>query len=234
MKRAPTSRSRPFARLIRCAIVGLGHHEGTRDLRRPEPCDGPQGEGHLSGGRQGGVAAQEQEDHRVVELVATGDVGGRGLSLVRRRSRGDRLLALGPGPVGAPVVEDAPGRHPDEPGLRVVRPAVPRPLVGGGEQSLLQCVLGGVDVAVAAHERSQDVRRARAPHVLDADVGHRSSAPAHIAGLSSTTPPGWANRAVISSARSRLSQSMTKKPASCSFVSAYGPSVARWPCPLQV
>ena len=46
-------------------------------------------------------------------------------------------------------------------------------------------------------------------------------------------PPGCAKRAAISSARSRVSQSITKKPASCSFVSAYGPSVARWPSGLQ-
>ena len=50
----------------------------------------------------------------------------------------------------------------------------------------------------------------------------------------STAAARWSRRAArtfaaISSARSRVAQSIRKKPASCSLVSAYGPSVRRWP-----
>ena len=109
----------------------------------------------------------------------------------------------------------------------------PRATAGGRQQRLLHRVLA---VSKSPYRRTRAARTcgAHSRHTSSRPPGgHWSSPPGHIAGRSSTTPPGWAKCAAISSARSRVAQSMRKKPASCSLVSAYGPSVARWPSGLQ-
>ena len=50
--------------------------------------------------------------------------------------------------------------------------------VGGGEQRLLDGVLGGVEVAVPARERAEDLRRQLAQQVLDAGGSVQRSPPA--------------------------------------------------------
>ena len=213
----------------------LRHEEGPGDLRRAQTRDRAQGERHLRGAGQGRVTAQQQQRQRVVVLPR---IGAPVLRRVVVESGGvaasDQLLAVGARPVGAPLVDEAPRTDRDQPAFRVVGHPLDRPLPGRGEQRLLGGVLGGVEVTRAAYERGEDVRGVLPPHVLDRALGgHASSAPAHIAGRSSMTSPGQANRAAICSARSRVSQSIRKKPASCSFVSAYGPSVASGPSDPQ-
>ena len=44
----------------------------------------------------------------------------------------------------------------DQPGARIVRHAVPRPLRGGGDEGLVQRFLGTVEIAEQADERCQD------------------------------------------------------------------------------
>ena len=97
---------------------------------------------------------------------------------------------------------------------------VGRPLLRGGEQGLLDRVLGGVEVPVAPDERTEDLRRQAAEQVLGR-IGHRwaryrgrSSADSTIGRTSATavvrtcSGAGHADsRAAISVARSKLAHS---------------------------
>src|SRR5205085_12040408 len=150
-----------------------------------------------------------------------------------RRRAGLALLATHPGIIGPQPIDEAAGRDADQPRLRVPRRAPGRPLPASRHHGLLHRVLGRVEVAVPAHERAEHARRAVAPDGLEGALVHASGPPPPIAGRSSITSPGWANVSAISSARSRLSTSTRKKPASCSFVSANGPSVATGASPCQ-
>ena len=191
----------------------LRHQERPGDLVRAEAAHGPQRQGDLRGPRQRRVAAEEQQGQGVVVLARTSR-----LDLV-----GHRDLARGPGPVGPPRVDQPPRADPDQPRAGVVRDALVRPLARRGQERLLDGVLAPVEVAVPAHERREDVRRGVPPHVLVRLTGRRRHPT--WTGRSSMVPPGCAKWAAISSARSRVSQSIMKKPASCSLLSAYGPSV---------
>jgi hypothetical protein len=66
------------------------------------------------------------------------------------------------------LVDQPAGGGRQEPAIGVVGDAVPRPVVGGGDQRLLDGVLGGVEVARAAGERAKDLRRQIAQQVLEA------------------------------------------------------------------
>ena len=194
----------------------LRHQERPGDLVRAEAAHGPQRQGDLRGPRQRRVAAEEQQGQGVVVLARTSR-----LDLV-----GHRDLAPGPGPVGPPGVDQPPRADPDQPRAGVVRDALVRPLPRRGQERLLDGVLAPVEVAVPAHERREDVRRGVPPHVLVRLTGrHPSSRHPTWPAAARSVPPGCAKWAAISSARSRVSQSIMKKPASCSLLSAYGPSV---------
>ena len=85
----------------------------------------------------------------------------------RRRAasglRGRRAPRGASAPGRARLVDQPPRRHPDQPRPRVRR-ARPRPATAAPrQQRLLHRVLGGAEVAVAAHQRGQDVRRLAAP-----------------------------------------------------------------------
>ena len=76
-------------------------------------------------------------------------------------------LAVRARALASPLIDQlATGRR-HQPGTRVGRDALPRPMVGGGDQRLLDGVLGRVEVARAAGERAKDLRRQRAQQVLD-------------------------------------------------------------------
>ena len=134
----------------------------------------------------------------------------------------------------------------DQPRPRRVRGAVGRPLSGCGEQSLLDRVLGQVEMPVAAHQCPKHLWRTVAQQVLDGGRGGRvapsgpvraqawesnstaSSACDSAIGRTSAyaraaTPAGAGastSRAAIATARSRLSHSTTQYPANTSSVSA--------------
>ncbi len=197
----------------------LGDEERAGDLRRGETGNGTQGECHLRRPAQRRVAAQQHHRERVVAIDGR-ILGAHRAQIVRRSVSGHALLAPGAGAVGAQPVDEPARRHPNQPGLRIVGRSLGGPLASGGDERLLQRVLREVESAVAAHERTEHVWRARPPDDVEARVAHASGPPAHIAGRSSITSPGWANAAAISSARSRDSTSTRKNPARCSLVSA--------------
>jgi DHA2 family multidrug resistance protein-like MFS transporter len=80
---------------------------------------------------------------------------------------GGGVLALTSCVLAAPEVGQLPAGHGDQPGERLVREAVLRPRAGGDEQRFLDRVLAQVELAVAADQRAEDLRRAAAQQVLD-------------------------------------------------------------------
>ena len=83
----------------------LRHVEGVGDLPRGEAADGAQGQRHLGGGREVGVAAAEEQEEGVVALL-----GGGGPRLGVRR-----LLAAVAGGLAAAGVDEPPGRDRRQP-----------------------------------------------------------------------------------------------------------------------
>jgi hypothetical protein len=138
----------------------LGHEEGPGDLGGRQAADGPQGQRDLRRGRQRRVAAQEQQREGVVAGGATGfevgvhlATGGRG-----RSADGLGLLPPAAGGVAAQLVGEATRRHRHQPPSGILRPSLHRPLGRGRQQRLLDGVLAGVEVAVAAHQRTEHLR----------------------------------------------------------------------------
>ena len=65
----------------------LRHVEGVGDLAGGEAADGAQGQRHLGGGREVGVAAAEEQEERVVALLASAGAAGRGSAYVASSRR---------------------------------------------------------------------------------------------------------------------------------------------------
>ena len=132
----------------------LRHVEGVGDLPGGEAADGAQGQRHLGGGREVGVAAAEEQEEGVVALL-----GGGGPRLGVRR-----LLAAVAGGLAAAGVDEPPGRDRRQPRARVAR-RVLGPHPQRLQQRLLQRVLGGIEVLAPPdqareHPRDEGAQRA--------------------------------------------------------------------------
>ena len=132
----------------------LRHVEGVGDLAGGEAADRAQGQRHLGGRREVGVAAAEEQEEGVVALLG----GGRPRLGVRR------LLAALTGGLAAAGVDEPPGRDRRQPRARVAR-RVLGPHPQRLQQRLLQRVLGGVEVLAAPdqareHARDESAQRA--------------------------------------------------------------------------
>src|SRR5205085_4267473 len=176
--------------------------------------------------RKRGVAAHEDEDERVV--------APRDGLLAGKRPRGGYVLPAAAGVVAAVLLGHTTGGHTDEPGQGVVGFSVGGPGGGGGEERLLHRVLGVGEVAVAAYHGTEDPRRQLTQEALGARGSDHTSGSGALStwrtsmGWPMGTPsgPGAADaRAAISRARSRVSTSTRRKPASSSLASGKGPSV---------
>ena len=123
-----------------------------------------------------------------------------------------RVLARATRTIGADLVDQSVCRDGDQPAARVIRNAVGRPLVGRGQQRLLDGVLARVELSVAPNERAEDLRRPAAQQALDvlcARRGHMSCPPPAfmIARTSIAANRALGHRDAISVARSGVSQS---------------------------
>src|SRR3954463_4935026 len=135
-----------------------------------------------------------------------------------RGADGIGLLPPAAGGVAAQLVGEATRRHRHQPRPGILRPPLHRPLGRGRLERLLDGVLAGVEVAVAAHQRTK--------HLGDQPpdgppVAHGSTLASYMIGRTST--PQWRAagvRAAISRARSRLSQSTIVKLPRYSLASA--------------
>ena len=140
----------------------LRHQEGAGDLGRGQAADRSQRQRDRRRRGQRRVAAHEQHDQRVVLARPTGSRAGRLPAARRSASRG-----------AGGTARCAAGRSAAGSAVRISQPrgsagiAVARPVVGRGEQRLLDGVLGGVEVAGSAGERAEDLRRELAQQVLD-------------------------------------------------------------------
>ena len=76
-------------------------------------------------------------------------------------------LTTRPRLLAAHVVDQAATRGALQPPARVRRDALARPVIGGGDERLLDGVLGRVEIARAVGERAEDLRREGAEQVLD-------------------------------------------------------------------
>ena len=126
------------------------------------------------------MAAQEQQQERVVLLGIADVVGRRDHERVGGRADGRRVLTTATRPVAAQQVGQAAGRDADEPAARALRKPAFRPLHRCGQERFLDRVLARVEVPVAAHQRAEDLRRELAQQVLDAGTS------THI-----SDPPSW-------------------------------------------
>ena len=156
-----------LARLIRCAIVA----SGTRNARAISVVVRPPTARSVSAIADAGVSAgwqrHEQQVERVVALGRAVGVGGERDLLVRRDQADDQLLAMAAGGVGPHLVGDAAGGDVDQPGARVFGHPLARPLRRGRDERLLHRVLARREVAVAAHDDAQHLRRELAQQALD-------------------------------------------------------------------
>jgi hypothetical protein len=102
------------------------------------------------------VAASEDEAQAVVF-----DRVGVGRSLGRKRF--DLLFIENIKPcLAADAVDRLEAARRDQPGARIGRNALARPLLQGGAESLVQRLFGEVEVADQPHERGEDAARFRA------------------------------------------------------------------------
>ena len=194
-----------------------------RDLGGGEAADRAQRERDLRRRRQRRVAAQEEQG-RACRPVRRGRVASRRARVRRRRRRVVLAARRASSPRSssisrrvATVVSHA---------ARVVGTTLLGPLHARREQRLLHRVLAGVEVAVATHERAEDLRRELAQQVLGRRCRGSRRCPAPRASAAGPRPGRCranGTRAAISSARSRLSTSMMSKLPRYSLASMYGP-----------
>jgi hypothetical protein len=201
------SGTRPPSGRVRAGRRASVSQERLRDLRRGQTADRAQRERDLRGRGQAGMAAERQQDQRVIPQPL--GVGRGREQFLRQGPRGDRLFSLPAGPFAAELVGHPAGGDRDQPPRGAVGHPARGPLRRGGQQRLLDRVLGGLEVAEMPHQRGEDLRRQPAQQVLDVVAGvHISWPDTSMIGCTSTA----ANRAsgmhaAISLARSRLSQS---------------------------
>ena len=126
------------------------------------------------------MAAQKQQRERVVRLRLVGLGRRRDDERLGRQERSGAGFASVPCDVTAQLVGQAARGHRQQPAARVVGNAVPGPLDRGGQERLLDRVLGGVERAVAPDQRTEDLRRELAQQALDVCVGNDGAIAGHI------------------------------------------------------
>ena len=150
---------RCFARLIRWAMVA----SGTRNAFAISAVVRPPTARSVSAIAEAGVSAGWQHMNSRISVSSrpvtstAGRLGQRGGVFAAPA----RLLA-------AELIGHLPHGGLDQPAPRVVGHPLGRPVPGRGDQRLLHGVLGGVEVAEAADEHAEDLRRQFAQQVLEA------------------------------------------------------------------
>ena len=158
--------------------------ERARDLLYGQTRDDAQRQRDLLGRRQIGMAADEQQPQNIVAIMrAVEPFGQRLLGIVEIGDRlvlGQRLLlAAAPDIVDRDIAPD----H-DQPGRRIARRAVLRPAFQRAQAGVLECFLGGVEIAEIAQQRADRLGTRRGQRGIDpGGVGHVGTLP----GLSTPT-----------------------------------------------
>ena len=141
----PEARMRPFARLMRWAIVasGIMNARAISAVVRPPTARSVSGMADA-----GGSAGWQHRKRRSSESSSSATDERRGCRL----TAGDEALALHPGAVRPPGIDQAARRAARQPAEWLVRDAGARPPVGGGDERLLDRIFRGVEIAVSAGE----------------------------------------------------------------------------------
>jgi hypothetical protein len=139
----------------------LGHQERARDLRRGQPAQQAQRQGHLRAAPQRGVAAREDEPQAVVLQRPL-----LGLVLARMQQHGLRV-PVGPRRLAAQPVDRPVACGGDDPARRAGRHPVGRPALHGRGEGVGHRLLGHVEVAEHAHQDRDRPAVLRAEHALD-------------------------------------------------------------------
>ena len=147
-----------FALEMRCAMVA----SGTRKALAISAVVSPPTARSVSAIDDAGVSDGWQHMNSNASVSSSSALAGAGGS-----SRAVCRSRVDTGPLAADLVDQPAARRPEEPGARVRRDPVAWPVVGGRDQRLLDGILGGVEVARAAGERAEDLRRQLAQQVLD-------------------------------------------------------------------
>src|SRR5215203_162804 len=185
------------------------------------------------------MAADEQQAQNVVAVMGVVEPFGErrfGIVQVREELLGRQRFLPAPAPQ---LVERGVTADQDEPSGGVARRTALGPALQGPEARFLKSLLGRVEVAEVAQERSErpgprggqcGCQRG----IVPGGVGHvavrlpKSDQPT---GRTSSEPVAFAhpNWRAASTASSRVAQSTIQKPRSCSLVSAKGPSMTSPP-----
>ncbi len=153
----------------------LGNQERVRDFGRGQTAHRPQCQGDRRRRSQGGMAAHEEQDERVVLLRFILDAIER--RYVRRLFRCHRGLPAPASQLATQTIGHAPRGDLNQPAARILGNAFARPLHGRRHQCLLNGILRRGEVAETADDRSEHPRRELAQQMLGIGVqwGHRYS-----------------------------------------------------------
>jgi hypothetical protein len=171
---------------------GLADQEGARNLLEREAGNDAQRERDLLGRRQIGMAADEQEAQHVVAIVRIIEPLGEvsfGIAQIRDDLvRGQRLALALP----ADVVESEVPPDQDEPGGRIARRSVDRPVLQRAQTGFLKGLLGLIEVAEIAQQRANRLGTRGSERGIDpGDGGHVARLPGlnRRSGRISNAPP---------------------------------------------
>jgi hypothetical protein len=122
------------------------------------------------------MAAHNQQGQRVVRLCVDRAVVGSGSDcVVGGLLRGGGSFAPAPSTLAALLLDETPRCHGEQPGAGIHRGALGTPLDSRVDQRLLDGVLACVELAVAAHERPEDLRREAVKQVVELQLVDASS-----------------------------------------------------------
>ena len=133
----------------------LGEQEGTGDLGRGQAAQRPEGQGHPGVHRECRVTAREDESQSIIRDVH-GVLRRLRIDGSQRRDRGlasERLDLLGQPAAPAQPIDRTIARRRRDPGSGVVRHPSRRPGFEGGDERVLDCLLGKVEVAEDPDQR---------------------------------------------------------------------------------
>ena len=193
-----------FARAMRWAIVA----SPTRNAFAISAVVSPPTARSVSAIAEAGVSAGWQHMKSTIKVSSRSETSGAGGSCDATLSRLlPRLLA-------PPLVDQPALGGLQQPAAWALGNPVPRPVLSGSEERLLNGVLGGVEVAVPANERPEDLRRRLAQQVLDTD------------GRVQLSPPTCSRNASISAASDGASVIIWRRWIGCWVAIPSGPGTA--------
>ena len=176
----PASAMLRLARVMRCSMALSLTRKARAICWTVRPRDDAQRDRDLLGGRQIGMAADEQQAQNVVAVVLVLEpLRERGFGIVQIREhlvgRQFLLAAAAARRIDADIAPDE-----DQPGGGIARRTILPPMLEGAQAGLLEGLLGGVEVAEVAQQRPDRLGAGRGQRRIDPvqlGIGHFISLP---------------------------------------------------------